>query len=382
MFTNNPLGRTIPALLVAALCFETAPASAAGRVGAAQDSDSKTVKVVARISNSMEASDLAIMLESYSLKPLVYESDFRVGHKQLHDFYLNSAKVSAGQVGADYAEARHAFLMDLLAVEPGATLFDSQIRDLQENVRLALRKAGEPVMVNKVTFEGTTEKVQLFKESREKALGSIEVVEEGTRPQRVVEDKGSDGPPELLKATGTWYPNSGSSVTGDSNSSERYVLQFMQWNLPTYPSNAGWNATYEHDFFLYNYNNDGTYLTSAATPYPGCFPQANYASTSWPAATSPYLDTRFNWGGCEKNEVAYTIGAAQANAVSKGVMYYTYIRLPKGTVNNDKFKLQAQLGHRSPSWCYTTWCSFSDSIVNLIPAWSDKVPGTQNWTKP
>ena len=152
----------------------------------------------------------------------------------------------------------------------------------------------------------------------------------------------------------------------------------MAW----YSNNFGSNATYEHDFFLNNYNNNpGTYLNPASTSYPGCFPVATYAATTWPSASHPYLDTRLaeNLVECENQEIPYTIGAAKVDAIPAGIWQYTYIVTQPGNVNYDKFKLQGQKGYRSPSWCYTTWCGFSDGIVNLVPAWNSLVPGSVAW---
>jgi hypothetical protein len=343
----------------------------------AQDHELKTLKAVAILSKSIEASDLAVMLEDSGLKPLLFESDFKAGRRAFHDFYLNSAKVPAGEIGTDYANEREAFLHDMLAVDPDATLFSAEIRELQEDMITALRdNARNPILVNKITFEGSIESVRLLRKNPEKLFTRVEILSEGRNRQRVEEER--ETPPALLKATAvTWYPNSGSSVTGNSGTSERYVTQFMKWNQPSFSS----IGTYEHDFFLYNYNNDGTYLSSARTAWPDCMPKISYASTSWSAATKPYLDTRYWWTGCEKDEMAFTIGAAQADAITKGVLHNTYIRTAKGNVDKDKFKVQAQRGYRDPTNCYTTWCSFGDSIVNLISAWSDKAPGTVNWTK-
>jgi len=122
-------------------------------------------------------------------------------------------------------------------------------------------------------------------------------------------------------------------------------------------------------------------LDGTSTAYPGCYPDATYAATSWPSASQPYLDTRFgeNLTSCEIDELAFTIGAAQADALQAGTSYYTYIRTADGNDSSDKFKLQGQIGHRIPTSCYSTWCSFGDQSYNLVPAWSYTVPGTQPW---
>ncbi|MCK5023643.1 MAG: fibronectin type III domain-containing protein, partial [Candidatus Aenigmarchaeota archaeon] len=171
-------------------------------------------------------------------------------------------------------------------------------------------------------------------------------------------------------------PNSGTSYFYPSSHGGRYVYQFMKWDAVNFSE----EQTYEHDVFLYNYDKR-TYLDGNTTAYPGCWPKLTYASTSWPAASRPYIDTRFdpNMVSCETEELAYTIGAAQASALQANINYYTYIRTEYGNDSTDKFKLNAQIGHRIPNGCYSTWCSFGDQSYELVPSWY-YVPGTKSWT--
>jgi len=167
----------------------------------------------------------------------------------------------------------------------------------------------------------------------------------------------------------TWVPEYGWSDVGVSSSTSRFTNQSMYWDSVTgFPA----NSTYEHDFFLNNYDGK-TYLDSAETS--GSYPKFQYASSDLPRA---YLDTRF---ADNRNELAYTIGSADAKAIQKNRWYYTYIRTANGNVTIDGGKLQAQLGHRSPSYCYSTWCSFGDQIERIIAAWQVPVPGSKYWTK-
>jgi hypothetical protein len=154
----------------------------------------------------------------------------------------------------------------------------------------------------------------------------------------------------------------------------------MKWkSLPfpnsNYPFSGFSNPTYEHDLFLNNYtNNSGTYLTRAENNPLDRIPVCIAYSSDLPSA---YLDTRFS---DPKEEVAYTIGCAKAENIKRGIIYTNTITMAKGDVNNDKLKLTAQRGHRAPSWCYTTWCSFGDENQTILAAWQD-APKTYNWTK-
>jgi hypothetical protein len=150
----------------------------------------------------------------------------------------------------------------------------------------------------------------------------------------------------------------------------------------TWPANYfAPEETYEHKVYLYNYDRK-TYLDGTSTSYPNCYPTTTYAATTWPTASYPYLDTRLaeNLISCEIDELSYTIGAAQANAIPANVNHYTYIRTANGNDISDKFKLQGQVGYRNPSTCYTTWCSAKYKIYTIIFSWSTAVPGTQSWT--
>lgn len=114
-------------------------------------------------------------------------------------------------------------------------------------------------------------------------------------------------------------------------------------------------------------------------------PVTSYWSTTWPAASVPYLDTRLAQGtSCEVNELPYTIGAAFAWQLRGGITYETYIRTANGNASSDRFRLSGQVGYRSPvagcprNW---TWCSFGRFSVVLVPAWSVNVPNTRSWIR-
>ena len=124
-------------------------------------------------------------------------------------------------------------------------------------------------------------------------------------------------------------------------------------------------------------------MNGASTAYPKCFPVLTYASTSWPAEAKPYLDSRNDFPNslsCKTDEMEYTIGAARADKLVAGITYNNYIRTTDANATSDKFRLSAQLGYRTVDTCYDTWCSWRESGVDLVSAWSTLVPGTLNWT--
>jgi|GEM_PF-3155899 hypothetical protein len=153
-----------------------------------------------------------------------------------------------------------------------------------------------------------------------------------------------------------------------STPSARGYISWMKWNN----RNFGTNDTYEHEVYLYNYDdsvssNRKTYMTKSGTGSPNCMPTVQYAASNLP---SPYLDTRLDQNGsCDHsgNEVSYTIGTPVASSLSNTAMYFTYWQTDEGALYKPIFKVQGQLGYRLPSNCLTTWCSFKSTTLKLIP---------------
>lgn len=172
----------------------------------------------------------------------------------------------------------------------------------------------------------------------------------------------------------TWVPRRGSSYTGPSYPGGRFVSQYIWWdNVSGFDS----ISTYEHDFFLNNY--DGKTYLDASQNWLG-MPNIIYAATNLPR---PYLDSRAMDPAGEK---AYVIGCSDADSIqaNTGYWYSTYIRTANGNTNIDKAKLQAQLAYRNPSWCYgNTWCVPESLVtVNLVPAWHmSNIPCLYYWQR-
>ncbi len=53
----------------------------------------------------------------------------------------------------------------------------------------------------------------------------------------------------------------------------------------------------------------------------------------------------------------------------------------KGDADTDTAKLFAQLGHRTPSSCYSTWCVFADQTEVILNAWVISIPGDRAWSR-
>lgn len=185
-------------------------------------------------------------------------------------------------------------------------------------------------------------------------------------------------PGTLFAQAVTWWPNFGTSYV-DADSTGRYTRQTMKWNANVFNT----DDTYEHDFFLYNYDRSA-YLDSRTGYYSGCEPFHTDWYADWGTAAAPYLDTRLaepGSGFCEVDELPYTIGAGQPSRIDTSLSHYTWIHTLKGIATSDRFKLQAQLGYQNPRGCTSTWCSFGGRGLRiLVPAWSINVPGVRQWT--
>lgn len=334
-----------------------------------EKNNSSTVQI--ELKNPVSPDALFAAGNNTSFDEMIIESNFTVNNEAVHDFYVVDPKNKNKNIKEDYIKNRKAFLADL----KGANQISSNSSNGIDNI-----------LITKITVTGENSNIEQIKKGLE--IDKINV--KNNQPNIVPQTNGKAGPKEarLLDNKNsfvtaavfplyTLIPNSGTSYFYPSAYGGRYTQQNMKWNSINFST----EQTYEHDIFLYNYDRK-TYLDGSSTAYPGCYPNATYAATSWPAASQPYLDTRLseNLVSCEIDELAYTIGAAQASALQANVDYYTYIRTADGNDSSDKFKLQGQIGHRTPSNCFTTWCSFGDQSYNIIRAWSTNVPGTQSWT--
>lgn len=319
-----------------------------------------------------EALDVA---SNNSLKLLFLEHEFTVpGRKKFIGFISVTEGTAASDLETKAKEAHRTFLHDMAA-------------DKNDNESVSFRRAAE----KKVDFKIARMTVQSKGETLEKLKGKDTRIKE-------VEIRKSEGIPTRLQSffrsviemaiaavdQETWVPEYGKVQSGDSSTAgERYVWQKFHWDDV---SGFAVSDTYEPDFFLYNYDgtNGTSYLDKRETS--GSFPVTTYASSDLPRA---YLDTRAmdptNSRG-ERNELTYTIGSANADAITTGYTYLTYIRTAKGQASTDKGKLQSQRGYRSLLWCYTTWCSFgyendSTSRYKPVTSWTVPVPGYLEWRK-
>jgi len=310
------------------------------------------------------------------LQVIALQDSFGANEIEFTDFYfLSSKKINEKGILKDYKKSRASFIQDTVEnmKDIKSQGKNSATEKLAGNTLDSLQKLQREIKRENIKVEGAivrghVKDVEAVKEN----LGIIRVEKIGQANQNSgINNIKSSQMTTLALDSSTWAPKMGYSFIHPSSHGGRYTSQYMWWN-----NVSGFNSTstYEHDFFLNNY--DGKTYLDAGQDYWG-FPNITYASSNLPRA---YFDTRAMDADGEK---AYTIGSAKASDIqaNTGYWYLNYIRTANGNTNTDSGKLQAQLGYRSPSWCYSTWCSFSESIINLIPAWKVGVPGSWYWQR-
>lgn len=314
----------------------------------------------------------------YKLQVVSLRASFGDSEIRFTDFYsLSSKKMNEKRIIKDYKKSREGFLLDTIKnmEDLKSQKKGSAVEEITENTLSSLQKLRKEVGKKNIKIESAVIRgnIQNVKIAKEK-MGITKIEKIG---QAIQDNKADDFESNQIKVevpnTNTWAPKRGTSYTGPSYPGGRFVSQYMWWD-----NVSGFNSTstYEHDFFLNNY--DGKTYLDASQNWLG-MPKIIYAATNLP---HPYIDSRAMDPAGEK---AYVIGCSDADSIraNTSYWYFTYIRTANGNTNTDKAKLQAQLAYRDPSWCYgNTWCvPHSLATVNLIPAWRINVPGLHYWQR-
>ncbi|MCA9392095.1 hypothetical protein KC614_02730 [candidate division WWE3 bacterium] len=267
----------------------------------------------------------------------------------------------------------HSQLLSSLGVNYAGTSESAQMQELLQHAMTSyLQEANRRVVefdVVQVELEGNYNTLASLKST----FFTVEIQSTDLRP---AEDETSlTG--ESVDNWESWAPEEGNLlVQPHSWSGYRYVQNRFWWD-----NTSGFNSrsTYEQDFFLNASDGStygpGTYL-NRSQDWRGV-PNVYYWASDLPRA---YLDTR---ASDPAYQVAFTIGSAQVSSVSTYRWYYTYIMTTNGDANIDSASLQGQIGHRTPSGCYSTWCSFSEYHEDLTNygKWGITVPNYIWWRK-
>lgn len=344
----------------------------AGIVHAATDDGTENIEV-----NFSEPLPVTQLFQLFDEKPVRLEalkSTFDLQNAVPYtDYYFLKSGESSRDVQSDFQKERDAFIIDTMEnLHAISAEQNAKPRDRAKNQTESFEKfvqgedIHENIKIHGVLLRGETPVIKsvLRKLEIQHDLKLHPVME-----QQNLAPLNKTQLPLLAASTNYWIPAEGYSYVYPSSYGGRYSSQYIWW-----PTTIGFTVfdTYEHDFFLNNYDGK-TYLSAAQDSWGN--PSVNYASTNLPY---PYLDTRY---GDNSGEKAYTIGSASAISIKSSTDYYyqTYIRTADGNTGSDSAKIQAQKGYRNPTSCYSTWCSYASETINLISAWNVSVPGSATW---
>lgn len=158
-----------------------------------------------------------------------------------------------------------------------------------------------------------------------------------------------------------YWPSSMKVYAEDSTSGTRYGRLYFTWSASNLANlKACNNVTFEPDFVTYNYEDAHYYAASGISSWSSTMPNA-------------YQDTNAFDG---KDELVYTVGYSDATALAAGTRYTTFFRAPIGNAPWDTMKVVAQRGHRTPPFCYSTWCIFADSSKRFPASGWVRIPAT------
>jgi len=138
---------------------------------------------------------------------------------------------------------------------------------------------------------------------------------------------------------------------GGSSVNQLYTYQTLYFNNISAYGSAD---TYEHETQVYNVN---------YADYAG------YWSSNMPNA---YKDTQFL-----DNIDNFTVGTFTGASLQTYTQYYTYMSLSAGSASSATVRIKGQKGHRSPSWCYSTWCVYPDATTQSMATFT--APGGMSW---
>ena len=168
-----------------------------------------------------------------------------------------------------------------------------------------------------------------------------------------------------------WVPRQGTAYMQNLSSGYRNLQEyFIWWSASQLSALQGSNVTLEVEAHVY----------CVYTCWTNGIRNPNYRGTAW-QTNMPYgyLDTQF---ADDPNYPNLTVGSADTRGMVAGAWYYTWIQAYPGNSSTGSGSTSYQIGHRNPSWCYSTWCIYPDDTVYVIPNWVQALPSTRSWFWP
>ncbi|MEY3783813.1 MAG: hypothetical protein RLZZ230_135 [Candidatus Parcubacteria bacterium] len=348
----------------------------------------ETGKILITLPTPTSIDDLMTVLKSGEYEEASAQSSFTTNGRTITDFMTILPEQSVTDVKDNWIKARQSTIAQLQKdgfFEKSTT--DAVNTDIVNVQNFKLHGNKQSISSIGLHFDGAV--MVYYSDQEIKDAKIVTKTSKSTRSVYPIDDSMVQAAATANVPYYTLVPVGGSVNTGLYNdpatgNSTRGVLNYMRWNNNNFSS----DQTYEHDFFLKNDSSSpGTYFARSFSLTPYCLPKAVYAATSWPASSYPYLDSDLEGNGsCSSTgNIAYSIGAAQANAITTGVDHFTQILMPNGDASTDKFLLQGQVGYQFPTGSHSTLNSFAYGYNSGYPETthygiiSGSVPSGMSW---
>lgn len=177
--------------------------------------------------------------------------------------------------------------------------------------------------------------------------------------------------PVVAASRSNWVPRNGLSVMTNNYNGTTYrrLYQNMWWGTAAQLSALqGSNVTLEVE----------SHVNCLAGPCWASTPRyPPYKGTAWDTnMPAGYLDTQADDDPRLPN---LTVGSSDTRGMVAQHTYWTWILAIPRDATSGTGSTVYQIGHRSPSWCSSTWCIFPDDTVFVIPNWQVPLPGSRGW---
>jgi hypothetical protein len=290
--------------------------------------------VIARFATPLSSGNLIALVHRLNLAPkeLYFEIPTSAESPLVGGYILKPGE--SVEQGFQSLQEKHAtFLREAMvsleeakAVTPDPVMV-SQMDDLENQLRVA---PGAEPMITAVRVENSPTVLEMLDGHLVRSIEATHAV--GNESVTALTNSNEKNFP--------WAPTSGTSK----------VTQNSTYQTFTFTNYGAFGATwsYQHETQIYN--------TDFAT-------DAGYWSSNLPNAYHDYDFTdKKGVDGISPVFIA-TVGTATASGLKIHTVYYTYIGLEPGTIDRTEVKIRGQRGHRSPSFCYSSWCVYADQTT-------------------
>ncbi len=280
--------------------------------------------------------DQALTFEELALLSAKYDLSVEEIRGEFEDFtwgYSVSGR-DLLEVKPDFLKEHRKFLELMSTYVGGVDSVDKLLVEASSLCSELLARGGSDVLIEPiVVFRGKVDE-NLLKSPAVTLRDDIVVFPPGRELDSEVSPETPAGAPQSYWHE-RWAPYGGSSKV-----TQWLTLQTFAFNNT---SDFTYTRTYEHETQIYDRN---------FADYAG------YWATNMPYG---YKDTQY--GDSIDN---FTVGCARAERLSAFTTYWTYMSLSPQSSPTALCRIKGQIGHRYPSWCYSTWCIFPDATSGSL----------------